>query len=41
MLDHVKRWGGRATPDSVGYALVRQFRNQAIHLVLEPVTTRS
>ncbi|HOB98016.1 MAG TPA: penicillin acylase family protein [Verrucomicrobiota bacterium] len=40
MLPHVERWGGRATPDSVGYALVRQFRNQAIHLVLEPVTAR-
>jgi penicillin amidase len=40
VLPQVNQWGGRATPDSVGYALVREFRTQAIALVLEPLTTR-
>jgi penicillin amidase len=28
MVDHVQTWSGRATPDSVGYRIVKEFRGQ-------------
>jgi len=34
MLPHVRDWGGRAVPDSVGYRLVRQFREELQALAL-------
>ena len=30
LIGRVESWGGRATPDSVGYRLVRSFRNRLI-----------
>jgi penicillin G amidase len=34
----VEKWGGRAAVDSVGYRLVRGFRDAVIELLLEPLT---
>ncbi|MCC6235141.1 MAG: penicillin acylase family protein [Verrucomicrobiales bacterium] len=39
-LDAVTRWGARASVDSAGYRLVRDFRYQALHRVLEPIFQR-
>ena len=36
----VERWGGRASLDSVGYRLVRGFRNKVTELTLEPIVSR-
>jgi penicillin G amidase len=36
----VRDWGGRAAIDSVGYRLVRGFRNSTLELLLEPITER-
>ncbi len=33
LIPQVENWGGRATPDSVGYRLVRSFRQQLISSV--------
>lgn len=33
----VEQWGARASVDSVGYRLVRAFRNTAVDLALEPL----
>jgi len=30
LISQVENWGGRATPDSIGYRLVRSFRHQLI-----------
>ena len=30
LIRQVEKWGGRATPDSIGYRLVRSFRHQLI-----------
>ncbi len=34
----VESWGGRASPDSAGYRLVREFRTTLAEQVLEPLT---
>lgn len=34
----VANWGGRATPDSVGFRLVYQWRRRVQHAVIEPLT---
>ena len=33
MLHYVRSWGGAATPDSVGYRLVRSFQEEATGLI--------
>lgn len=37
MKKYVQDWGGRAAPDSVGFALVREFRLQVLPRVLRPL----
>ncbi len=37
MKKYVQDWGGRAAPDSVGFALVREFRQQVLPRVLRPL----
>ena len=39
VADQVKNWGGRASADSVGYRIVRNFRLKFIELATAPVLT--
>jgi penicillin amidase len=41
IIKFASEWNGRATPDSVGYRLVRGFRNTALEAVFEPLTVRA
>lgn len=40
MRGHVERWGGRASIDSVGFALVRGFREHATRRALVPLVQK-
>lgn len=40
MREHVEDWGGRASTDSVGYRLVRAYRDYTVAAVLGPLTQR-
>src|SRR5690606_28393145 len=37
---HVEAWGARASTNSVGYRLVREFRLGVIERVMEPIVAR-
>jgi penicillin amidase len=41
IVRYVADWNGRATPDSVGYRLLRDFRMTVFEYVFEPLTARS
>lgn len=41
LREFVRQWGGRAAPDSVGYRLVRAFRQRATERVLAPFFARA
>lgn len=41
IIELVSKWNGRATPDSVGYRLLRGFRATTLEYVFEPLTTKA